>query len=270
MIVKTHQGASTHTVKKELEIRGLTNMRANQFKNKFFRYRKVLFADVFCGQGRNNVNGEMVDGSPLRIVDGYLRSVNEKTKITPVFWFSDIRKDACDILEKVFESRYGGLAPLAGSIKCMSADNAVNEIGDYLSKNRDTYLCLTLDPNGPKDFPKLETQDLISSSPYRVDVNPYISANALNRQLQARNKAGYQLTSWIAGIENFDSGFVQGLTAKNRKGWIRKPIAGDKWRWTMIPTFGWAAPSSGWEKQGFVPLGTDEAKETIKFYCGGL
>lgn len=264
MEVKTHQGCSKYTLQKEFEIKGLTKMRATQFKSEWFRFKKVLFADVFCGTGRNFVDGQIVDGSPIRIIDGFIESKN--TKFKPIFWFSDIRKDACDTLEKIIKDRYDMELP----VKQMAASDAVNEIGNFLVHNPDTYLCLTLDPNGPKDFPKNETQDLISGISRRIDVNPYISVGAMNRQLQARNKAHYQLTSWLAGIENFDEGFVKHLTAYGRKGWIRRPLEGDAWRWTMIPNFGWGAPKSNWEKQGFVGLETPEAKEVIKFYCGSL
>ncbi len=74
----------------------------------------------------------------------------------------------------------------------------------------------------------------------------------------------------MVGIENFNEGFVKFLTYRNRTGWIRKPIEGDAWRWTMIPTFGLFEPRNSWGKQGYVSLKTQEAKEIIKFYCGGL
>ena len=264
MEIKTHQGSSTHTVRKEFEIYGVTQMRFRQFKHFGFRFREVICADVFCGTGRNLVDGEIVDGSPIRMLDGWMKANNQRVKTS--FWFSDIRQEACSTLEKIIKSRYGAEIP----VKKMSASDAVNEIGNYLEAHPSTYLCLTLDPNGPKDFPKIETQDLIKSFPNRVDVNPYISATAVNRQLGARNKAGYQLNSWLAGIENLDEGFVKTLVIDKRTGWIRRPIDGDGWRWTMIPTFGIFEPRNPWDKQGFINIKSDEAEKVIKFYCGGL
>jgi len=263
-MVKIHQGNSKHTERKEIEIKGVTSMRLNQFKSKYFKYKEVICADVFCGTGRNLVDGNIVDGSPIRMLDGVL-AANNKTLKTQ-FWFSDIRKSACDTLGKIIESRYDLQIP----IQQMSAADAVNKLGNYLNDHPGAYLCLTLDPNGPKDFPKTETQDLLSEFSKRVDVNPYISAGAMNRQLGARNKAGYQLNSWLAGIENFDEGFVRDLVAYNRDGWIRRPLTGDAWRWTMIPTFGMFKPRNSWGKQGYVSLNSKEAKDVIQFYCGGL
>lgn len=264
MELKTHQGSSIYTERKEFEIYGVTAMRFNQFKNIHFKFREVICADVFCGTGRNIIDGEIIDGSPIRMLDGWVKANNNTVK--SVFWFSDIRQDACNILEKIIKQRYQREIP----VKKMSAADAVNELGNYLKSHPETYLCLTLDPNGPKDFPKYETQDLIKAFPNRIDVNPYISATAVNRQLGARNKAGYQLNSWLAGVENLDEGFIQTLVTKNRTGWIRKPIEGDRWRWTMIPSFGIFEPRNSWEKQGFVTINSEEAKNAIRFYCGGL
>jgi hypothetical protein len=264
LMVKTHQGKSQHTERKEMEIKGVTSMRFNQFKSQYFKYKEVLCADVFCGTGRNLVDGEIVDGSPIRMIDGWKTANNQKIKTK--FWFSDIRQSACDTLHKIIKSRYDYEMP----IYKMSAADAVNELGNYLAKNPQTYLCLTLDPNGPKDFPKHELQDMLSAFAKTVDVNTYISPGAMNRQLQARNKAGYQLSSWLHGIENFDTGLVRDLISNGRFGWIRKPIVGDAWRWTMIPTFGIFKPRNAWEKQGFVSLKSQEAKDVIKFYCGEL
>jgi hypothetical protein len=48
-LVKTFQGASEHTKRKEQEIGGLTKMRFNQFKSPYFRYNNIYIADVFSG-----------------------------------------------------------------------------------------------------------------------------------------------------------------------------------------------------------------------------
>lgn len=258
------QGASRYTQIKEFGIHGLTKMRLTQFKCEHFKYREVLIADVFCGSGSNFVEEKIIDGSPISILDGVKDACNRN--VIHNYWFSDIQAGSCDSLRRRIKIRFG----LDIDPKCMTAVNAINEIGEYLVKHPRTFLYLVLDPNGPKDFPKYEVQDLISKFGKRVDVIPYISANALNRQLYARNKAGYQLRSWIADIENFDSGFVKSIAADGRSGYIRKPIPGDPNRWTMIPTFGIFHPRNAWEKQGYVYINSDDGRRAIKFYCGGL
>lgn len=262
----THQGVSQHTERKEFEIEGVAYMRTNQFKCQHFRYRHVIFADVFCGSGKNTINAEyVVDGSPLRLLNGFFRA--KKQEILPYsfnFWFSDIRKSACHALERRIEERFNLSAPAFP----MEASSAINSLGDMLHAKPEAFLFLILDPNGPKDFPKYETQDLLSSFPGRIDVIPYISATTINRCLNARNKAGRDFKGWLGEIENFDEGFVAALSGGNRFGWIRKPIPGDRQRWTMIPTFGCFEPRNSWEKQGYVKLNSNEGKEVVKFYCG--
>lgn len=263
----THQGASQFTERKEFEIEGVSYMRATQFKNKHFRFRQVIFADVFCGSGKNTINAEyIVDGSPLRLLSGFARANN--SGILPYsynFWFSDIRQSACAALEKRIKERFD----IPAYTFAMEASTAINTLGDTLNSKPDSFLFLIIDPNGPKDFPKYEVQDLLASFPGRIDVIPYISATTINRCLNARNKAGRDFKGWLGEIENFDEGFVSALSSNKRFGWIRKPIPGDRQRWTMIPTFGCFEPRNSWEKQGYVKLNSAEGKEIVKFYCGG-
>lgn len=262
------QGNSQHTERKEFEIESVTSMRVNQYKNKWFKYRHVLFADVFCGSGVNAIGDEIVDGSPVRLLNGYLNASKNGLPFNSGFWFSDIRSEACEKLSRLLRTRYEGL-PKDPMIKAMSAADAINHIGNILEKRKDVFVYLILDPNGPKDFPKTETEDVLSGYSKQIDVIPYISATTINRCLQARNKAGRDFDWWISGIENFDSGFVSALTQNGRKGWIREPVQGDKFRWTMLPTFGCMVPKNDWKKQGYVDIESDEGQAAIKFYCGG-
>jgi len=262
------QGSSNHTERKEFEIESVTSMRVNQYKNKYFKHRHVLFADVFCGAGVNAIGDEIVDGSPVRLLNGYLKSATPNLPFNSGFWFSDIRSEACEKLSRLINARFPDL-PKEPQIRAMSAADAINHIGNVLTRHKDVFVFLILDPNGPKDFPKIETEHLLSAFSKQIDVIPYISATTINRCLQARNKAGRDFDWWISGIENFDSGFVSALTQNGRKGWIRKPIPGDKFRWTMLPTFGCIAPKNDWNKQGYVDIKSSEGQEAIKIYCGG-
>ena len=275
--MKTHQGSSKYTVRKEFEIEGLTTMRLNQFKNKYFHSKKIICADIFCGSGTNVLPDQTeIDGSPIKLIKGYLKakggqhnymfpSFGEKNNnYTVDFWFSDIRQMPCDRLKKRIESEFG----LELEARKMAASDAINVLGDRLAHDPDRHLFAIIDPNGPKDFPVPELSDLISVYSKRVDVIPNISATAFNRCLGARNKAGRQLNWWIAGIENFTEGFVLSMSGNGRKGLIRVPDLSDNHKWTMIPTFGRFKPKHPWLKQGYVFIDSEEGKQAIQHYCG--
>lgn len=256
------QGNSTLTPRKELEIGGITWMRLKQFTSPYFKYREVVLADIFCGTGRNDVQGEIVDGSPLRIFNAYRRSGN--TNVSFKFWFSDILPEACAMLRTLIPHQNNI------SIRAMAAADALNVLGNYASKHPETLLLIVLDPNGPKDFPKYETVDLINSFSKRLDIIPYISATAINRCISARDKANLSFRWWLGGIENFDDGFISALTKNGRQGWIREPIPGDKWHWTMLPTYGHFFTKSDWSKQGLVFINSERGLKAAKFYSGNM
>lgn len=259
------QGSSHHTARKEFEIEGVSCMRFNQFKNKFFKYPRILCADVFCGTGTNEVGGEIIDGSPVRLLNGYHKAQNQRLDFG--FWFSDIRQAACDKLNDLLqETRPGSNC----QIHAMPASQSIVELRYILSQDLGLFLFLILDPNGPKDFPRNEVIDLLRAFPRRVDIIPYISATTINRCIGARNRAGYTFKGWLGEIENFDRGFVSELSSNGRKGWIRQPIQNDPQRWTMLPTFGCMMPKHNWKKQGFVEIHSEEGAAAINHYCGGL
>lgn len=260
--INTFQGASIHTARKEFEIGSLTSMRFNQFKCEYFKYKNIIVADIFSGTGRNVINDEIVDGSPIKIIEGILNAKNSKIDVD--YYFSDIRPDACQQLHKYILERFK--VPIA--THTMAASDALNMLGAILKKRPNVFLYLVIDPNGPKDFPKNEVHDLLSEFPRRIDVIPNISATTINRCLGARNKAGRQMQGWLGMIENFDDGFIKSLTMNGRNGWIRKPLEKDIFRWVMVPTFGCMKPRNDWQKQGYVDLASKEGKETVKFYCG--
>jgi hypothetical protein len=235
-------------------------MRLTQFKNPYFKYREIVCADVFCGSGKNYVQGEIVAGSPLRIMNAYRRANN--TNVNFKFWFSDILPEACATLKK--------LLPVQNNVHIytMAAADALNRLGKYLKDHPLTLLFLVLDPNGPKDFPKHEAIDLLSEFSKRVDIVPYISATTINRCIGARDKGGITFKGWLGSIENFDEGFVSTLTKHGRMGWIREPIKSDPQHWTILPTYGHMFPKSDWSKQGLVSINSDRGQKAIEFYNG--
>lgn len=263
--IKTFQGNSNHTYRKEFEIQGVTTMRFHQYKSPYFKFRKIICADVFCGTGTNVIGDEIVEGSPLKMLNGFQKANNGKLKSEVGFWFSDIRKNACLALNKLIQ----GYSCNDITIEPRDAKDAINILAETLYQYKDIYLFLILDPNGPKDFPKEEVNDLVKAFHNRVDIIPYISATSIKRVINARDKAKMDFKGWLGEIENFDTGFVSCLTDKNRDGWIRAPIKENPQQWTMIPTFGRLIPNNGWEKQGYYKLNSLEGKNAIKFYCGG-
>ena len=259
---KSFQGASKHTERKEFEIGSIANMRFLQFKSQYFQYKNIYVADVFCGTGRNVVEDELIDGSPVRLMDGISKANNSNIDVN--YFFSDIRPDACASLTKYLIQRFNQQI----ATHTMSAKDAVNMLGEILKRRSDIFLFLVLDPNGPKDFPRQEVCDLLKAFPKRVDVIPYISATAVNRSIGARNTAGMQMNGYLGWIENFDDGFVSILTNHGRFGWIRKPLENDRQRWVIIPTYGCFKPRNDWQKQGYIDLDTVEGRNIVKFYCG--
>lgn len=258
------QGSSQHTKRKEFEIGSIANMRFLQFKSRYFQYKNVYVADVFCGTGRNVVNDEHIDGSPVRLMDGVIKANNANIDVN--FFFSDIRPDACTALSNYLLHRFN----VQIATHAMPAADAINMLGAILKSKPDVFLFLVLDPNGPKDFPKQEVCDLLKAFPKRVDIIPYISATTINRCIGARNKAGMQMQGWLGMIENFDEGFVSSLTVNGRFGWIRKPLENDPQRWVIVPTYGCFKPRNDWQKQGYIDLDTAEGRNIVKFYCGNI
>ena len=265
------QGCSKITVQKEFDIFGVTYMRMLQSKNQYFfeQTPKIIIADVFCGTGVNEVSDEIINGSPVRILDAYVKASTPGKKTKPFkcnthFWFSDIRKDACEALRRNISNYSANSTVYNGS-----AANVINELGNAISKTNDCHLFLVVDPNGPKDFPKYEIEHLIRSFGKRVDVILNISATAINRCIGARNKAGTQFKSWLSEIENFDNGLVETIAGRGRDGWIRDPIDGDRQKWTILSTFGRFIPKHGWEKQGHYHVKSERGYEIRRKLCGG-
>jgi hypothetical protein len=261
----TTQGSSSLTPRKELELGGLAAMRFTQFKSKFFKFKNVICADVFCGSGVNYLYDHQVDGSPIKLLQSAMKAGNRNIDLH--FWFSDIRKRACDSLRDNVDNNFNALSRSV-SINAYDAKDAVMVLYETLSRRGDTYLFLVLDPNGPGCFPKREIDALIRTFHKRVDIIPYISATAINRIIGAKNKAGIEFKGWLSDIENFDHGFISGLVRNGREGFIRLPIKSDKQKWTMIPTFGCFTPRNDWKKQGYVYIDSEEGIEAIKHYCG--
>lgn len=279
---KAFQGASRHTERKEIEIGGLVQMRLRQLKGMVpaRHYDKIMIADVFSGSGENVVEkgGDPIDGSPLRILWALQSAIQTQNGPNPMglagkevhLLFSDIRQTAIDHLSQVLADKHQKIVGphIYTTTMAMDAGNAMGLIGEFMARNRRAHLILVLDPNGPKDFPRDEVLNLLSAHSNRVDLIPYISATAVNRCLRHRDLCGATYNWWLSAIDRFDTGFVHAI-ARNRRGWIRKPIANDPQRWLMLPTFTTRLlPRNAWARQGYVEINSDAGNAAIAVYSG--
>ena len=287
---KTIQGASKYTERKELELYGVTKTRITQLKGSAAPfYHNVLIADVFSGTGINSVESDTIAGSPIRILDAVDAAIHNASGFDPGalidksirVWFSDIRQTAINSLNDLLSERSipEGMNMKYQAVQ-MDAASAIEKIQTYLDqrmvyagkqknpKQHHPRLILVLDPNGPKQFPRDEVLYLLKHHSPRVDLIPYISATAVNRCINHRDKCDVKYNWWLSSIEGFDTGFVFAI-AKGRPGWIRLPIPGDTQKWLMMPSF---SPNlrthNAWEKQGFVMINSKEGIEAIKYYAG--
>jgi len=280
-LLRTFQGTSRFTERKEFEIGGLVKMRLSQLKSPSvaWSYDQIIIADVFSGSGENilSANDDPIDGSPLRLLSALSDAVTTQRgqrlmalASRPVrFLFSDIRPDAITYLNQLIAQRWEQIDGLDASINTatLTASSAINLLNQAMRENPRAHLILVLDPNGPKDFPRDEVLDLINQCSRRMDVIPYISATAVNRCLQHRNQCGAHYDWWLSAIDQFDTGFVNAISA-GRAGWVREPIQSDPQKWLMLPTFTpHLVPRNDWAKQGYVEINSARGQAAIAAYA---
>jgi hypothetical protein len=276
------QGASRFTERKEFEIGALVQMRLRQLKGlqSSRYYNDVIIADVFSGSGENVISGreDPIDGSPLRLLWALETATMRKdgpslmgfASKTIRLFFSDIRAEAVAKLATLIGDRWTPPPGLNTQIHTatLPASSAIALLHQTLNQSPSHHLILVIDPNGPKDFPRDEVLALLAAHSARVDLIPYISATAVNRCLQHRDQCGAHYGWWLSAIDRFDTGFIHAI-ARNRHGWIREPIKGDRQRWLMLPTFTpHLVPRNDWEKQGYVSLHSERGQAAMAAYAG--
>lgn len=262
------------TAKKQESVEGVTFMETLRLKN--FN-RDVLFADIFCGSGENIVNGETINGSPISMLDGFLSAVvamKEPPKSNYRFVFSDVAEGRADsrlvanvrnwqervgmepdpFLFKAYTK--GGHAVTAKLFYAQSwAEEAVEALKDKVIKNRNGFLVLFVDPNGPKAAPWKGMRELWDKAASRVRITVSISATTLKRIRAAKEVS--QL-NW-AQVPDHISGMIEWFSGAG--GWVRSPVNADQWTVVCLSK---VPPRNGWNKGGFVLIDSNEGREMIK------
>jgi hypothetical protein len=129
-------------------------------------------------------------------------------------------------------------------------------------RRRERRLILIIDPNGPYGMP-YEFIRKIMQSEYReqVDIILNFPVTAMKR-LHGLRKAKRCVAEWIGA---FDDVLINNLRANN-EAWIREPIKGDSWQWTMLCYWGGFAPRGDWKAERFVKLGSARGRAAVNHY----
>ena len=256
------QGVSEVTQKKELDFYGICNTRLMQRKFQPYISRIYMF-DVFCGDGHNVVNGDIMTGSPGTIANAIECSGITETK--DVFLIcSDIRHDAITKLNNYFDNRKWSFG--YGAFESTASDQ-IKHIHKIAKQDKKAHFIIVVDPNGPKALPFDEIEQLSKDKSVRnrVDIIVNVSATSIKRMVKHRISAGAKYDWWIKAVEYLGRDFFQRI-AKNYKGaWIRKPL-GDKQGWVIMAYFNWSPPKNDWNKAGFIDFNSKQGQQALLSY----
>lgn len=273
------QGSSlTATPIKQQGLVGIYHMIALRRKN----YRKpTVFVDLYSGNGKNVVGDEIINGSPLSMLEGIKKAVQsmrpEKKNPTgtpKAQWsivFNDIAPDrATDLLpENVMRWQEENRLPvnkdviqLTNSIGhkvditveyvCGCAKSLVDQIAHFLDKMKSAHVVMMVDPNGPKHAPWNELKCVWERHHEESQLIFHISATALKRVAKARASTAYDFAPMPDHISALLDLF------EDCKGWIRLPVGADQWTILMLSMF---PPRNGWEKERFLELDSERGRE---------
>jgi len=256
------QGVSDVTKKKEMDFFGICNTRLAQ--RKFQSYiKQVYLCDVFCGDGQNVINGEILSGSPVKMAQAIEGSGITETK--DVFLIcSDIRRDAITKLNEHFSSSQYSFNH---AIIQKTASEQIKYIHQAAREDRDAHFIVVVDPNGPKALPfeEIESIAMDQSITKRVDIIVNVSATSIKRMVQHRLSAGAKYEWWIKAVEYLGRDFFQRLARHYKGAWIRQPL-GDKQGWVMLAYFNWSPPKNDWSKAGFINLNSKKGQQALLSY----
>lgn len=258
------QGVSDVTQKKEMDFYGICNTRLCQ--RKFQPYiKQVYLFDVFCGDGQNIVNGNIITGSSLKMAQAIEASGISETK--DVFLIcSDIRKDAVSKLNTQFSSSQYSFENI---VVQRTASEQIKHIHKIAREDKNAHFIIVVDPNGPKTLPFDEIEAIAKDSAItkRVDIVVNVSVTSIKRMVQHRISAGAKYDWWIKTVECLGRDFFKKL-ARNYKGaWIRKPL-GDRQGWVVLAFFNWSPPRNDWSKAGFINLNSKAGHQSLIAYEG--
>lgn len=245
----TTQGMSAVTPVKEVQIKGTVKMRLLQRKNQRSYIKEIRVYDVFSGDGRNVVEGQEIQGSPLEIADAIRES-----EVDAELYASDILDDTISRLEPALATK-----GVPYHLRVCSAAERFAEIRDYVcSSPKGHHAIVVVDPNGPGALPFEQMLDLAKRRAGQVDLLVNISETAMKRILAC---AVTKDKNWWADMPSFRD-FLLRLFTYYREMWLRDAIAGDPQRWRFICFWGWTPPGGPWEKQHLYQIKTQEELES--------
>ena len=288
MSKKTTQGHSWITPYKEQHLFGIVDTRLRMLQRPLRSRQTELpdtwpinlcVLDALCGTGVYTLNDIQKDGSPFTILAAFESNLN-RLRVSrhnyeldgwlnfPVrFNFTDIRPDAIAELRDLIGKRKDGLFALPHigqliSCKCMPASDALNKYSAWTKRKRNNRLLAFIDPNGIKDLPYKEISAILTDDVLRkrTDLVINISATAIKR-VHGNEVAQRYMREWIASFSDL---FVKALKADGST-WIREPISGDPFQWTMLAYWGGFAPGE-WKAQNIVRLGSERGKRAVEFF----
>lgn len=262
------QGSSlAATPIKQQGLVGIYHMTALRRKN----YRKpTVFVDLYSGNGKNVVGDEVINGSPLSMLEGIKKAVQSMRGAPAAQWFlvfNDIAPDrATELLpENVMRWQEENKLPVnRDSISLTTADGSkvdipvqyvcgcarslVEQIAALLDKLKTAHVVMMVDPNGPKHAPWEELKQVWERHRQDAELIFHISATTLKRVAKARASTGFAFAQMPDHIAALIDAF------KGCGGWGRKPVGADQWTILMLSMF---PPRNGWEKAGFLKLDSE-------------
>ena len=281
------QGASKITHLKERHLEGIVTMRFRMLTHHMKHIDRLVVADIFCGSGENNIDGHLIDGSPLAIMNGFqtacgfgvsdtntnkrresFRPHSDKVEIQ----ISDIRPDAVASAPLILADKYSHKPDIFSHnsfdslVQVFEADAAVRieDLHQRLVDRQNDRLFLFIDPNGPRALPYPQMMGLLSDHRVadRVDVVVNIAATHLKR-LNTNAVANVHIREWVGEYENL---FATVLNMRHGEAWIRKPIPGDAHQWSIIVYWSPPFPNWDWPKAGFTRIGSADGQAALRHY----
>lgn len=271
------QGSSLlATPAKQDGLTGIVHMMTLMRKN---MARPVVFIDFYCGDGKNLVDGKVIKGSPISILEGVAKaiaSMSELPKYPRQIVFNDIVAErVTDKLPLHIEGwqREMGLPVDCNYLVCY------NKLGKrfrvpitYLAGGADSlcdsvfkgimygyHVISIIDPNGPKDAPWEKLKQLYSKHSSSFEVIFHLSATTLKRVSLARESTGFNFRPMPNHVANLIDSFA------DCGGWIREPVGGDQWTMMLVSKF---PPRNGWNvKNGpkFYKIDQPEGQQMVEY-----
>jgi three-Cys-motif partner protein len=259
---------------KQSGIVGLINMLSTRWKG----IKGLFFIDMYCGTGKNVLSGGEIDGSPISLLTGLLKTIKSSNTPQDYGWavlFNDISPGrATDILpvnvmawqeannltidknKLTATTKSNDTFEAYLSYSCSESNELIDTIKWYLGSSKDTHLVIMIDPNGPKHINWNELKELWDIYKKRVEFIIHISATTLKRVSKAKQATSFSYSYMPDHIgDMFDAFSYCG-------GWIREPIDKDQWTLALISYF---EPKHGWNTKAasFHKISSEKGQEVI-------